>query len=305
MLDRSGRFVVLALVSVLVTYVVAGCRMIEPEPTPSPVEAVATSQAVVEEIVSAYPLASTAWELQFIGDPEERLPLLPNTRATVVYFWDRYTGFDGCGWFLGVYGADAEGVLRMNTPAKTPHYCAEPPGLETQASTYMSALLNVTEYEIAEEQLATYTVDDQRMLTFDPEKPVPILGPRWELKFWWHTEDERWLPVAPAVTSSITFAEGVEASGSGGCNEYSVSYEGDLQIEMVMASTPENSELPALTFGQIEAASAECSEPDGIMEQEAGFFALLEEVAYYFKMGGITMMMDANHEPLLIFAAAS
>ncbi len=298
MTNRFARLIGITVLTVLLLSAGAGCQMIEPEPTPSPEEAAA-------DFVAAYPLAATAWEAQYLGEQGEGLPFLPNTRATVVYFWDRYTGFDGCGWFLGVYGADTEGVLRMNTPAKTPHYCAEPPGLEGQASTYMSALLNVTEYEIAEEQLVTYTVDDQRMLTFDPEMPVPILGPRWELKFWWHTEDERWLPVAPAVTSSITFAEGGEASGSGGCNEFTVSYEGDLQIEMVMSSTPENSELPALTFGQIEAATAECAEPDGIMEQEDGFFALLEEVAYYFKMGGMTMMMDADLEPLLVIAAAS
>ena len=96
----------------------------------------------------------------------------------------------------------------------------------------------MTEYEIEEEQLLAYTVEDQRMLTYDAAKPVPMLGPRWELKFWWHTEEEHWPPVVPAVTTSITFVEGGEASGSGGCNDYTVAYEGDLQIEKVMEATP-------------------------------------------------------------------
>ena len=305
MLNRLGRSVVLALAVAFVIVAVTGCQMVQPEPTPNPVEAVATSEAAVQEVVSDYPLRSTAWELQYFGDPDERLPMLPNTRATVVYFWDRYAGFDGCRWFLGVYGADAEGVLRMNTPAKTPHYCATPPGLSGQSDLYLSSLLNVTEYVIEEDQLHSYTVDDQRMLTYDPALPVPILGPRWELKFWWSADRGAWVPVAPAVTTSIVFAEGGEASGSGGCNDYTVPFEGDLQIEMVMQATATSSELPALTFGPVAAQTAQCAEPDGIMEQEDGFFSWLGSVAYYFKMGGMLMLLDEEFEPLLLLADAS
>ena len=158
---------------------------------------------------------------------------------------------------------------------------------------------------IEDEQLIANTVNDQRMLTYDPAKPVPMLGPRWELKFWWEPERERWAPVVPLVASTISFAEGGEASGSGGCNDYTVTYEGDLQIEKVMEATDTYAELPTLTFGPVAAQMAQCAEPEGVMEQEQGFFTALDSVAYYFKMGGVMLMVDAEGVPVLMFAAAS
>ncbi len=305
MSKQSKRFIELAFACILVLFVAAACRMAEPEPTPSPAEAVATSEAAVEEFIAAYPLAVTAWELAFFGPPDEPLPMLPDTRATVGYFWDRYAGFDGCNWFLGVYSADTEGSLRMMTPAQTPNICDTPPGLYEQSATYTSFMLNVTEYVIEGEQFIANTVDDQRLLTYDPAKPVPMLGPLWELKFWWQADRENWAPVVPTVATTISFVEGGEASGSGGCNNYTVTYEGDLQIEKVMEATDTYAELPTLTFGPVAAQMAECAEPEGIMDQEQGFFTSLSSVAYYFKMGGMMMMVDAEGMPVLMFAAAN
>jgi heat shock protein HslJ len=293
-----------ACIAVCVLLFTAGC-LAEPEPTatPSPAEAEATAEAVVDEFVAAYPIAVTAWELEFFGPPGESLAMLPDTRATVVYFWDRYTGFDGCNWFLGVYGADTEGVLRMQTPARTLNYCTTPAGIDQQAATYLSSLLNTTEYEFEGEQLIANTVDDQRLMTFNPATPVPMPETVWELKFWWQTDREAWAPVVPTVASTVVFAAEGEASGTGGCNDFTVTYEGDLQIEKVMEATDTYAELPTLTFGEVMAQEETCAEPDGIMEQEEGFFNTLGSVAYYFKLGGGVLFLDADGMPLLMFAA--
>jgi heat shock protein HslJ len=50
---------------------------------------------------------------------------------------------------------------------------------------------------------------------------------------------------------------------------------------------------------------AACSEPEGIMEQEQSYFVALNTVAYYFKLGGVLMLLDAEGAPLLVFAARS
>ena len=302
MLRKQWRLIGLTLVLAVLLVFTAGCQMLEPEPTPSPAEAAAAVQAEVESVVGAYALAATAWELAYFGPPEESLPALPDTRATVSYFWDRYAGYDGCNWFLGVYSATAEGELRMQTPTQTRNVC-EPPEVYEQSATYMGALLNVTEYLIEGEQLVQNTVDDQRLLTQDPAVPVPMPGTEWDLAFWWNAEREQWAPVALESRTYLVLSEDGAASGSGGCNNYTVSYEGDLQIEKVMESTATYAELPALTFGPIAAQLAECAEPEGIMEQEQGYFNALGSVAYYFKMGGMQMMLDAKGTPLLLFGA--
>jgi len=279
-----------------------GCRTAEPEPTPNEHEAEETVEAEADEFVAAYPLAATAWDLDYFGPPEEPFPMLPNTRATVTYFWERYVGFDGCNWFLGVYSAITEGELTMMTPAQTFHACG-PVELDEQSATYVSSLLNVTEYQLEGEQLIANTAEGQRLLTFNPATPVPMPGTEWTLAFWWSADTNVWNPVLPTSMTTISFGEKGEASGSGGCNNYTVNYVGNLQIEKVMEATEVHAELPALTFGSVASQMAECAEPEGIMEQEQGYFTALPSVAYYFKLGGMLMMLDSEKTPMLLFAA--
>jgi hypothetical protein len=106
----------LTLMAVVLLALVAGCATAEPVPTLAPAQAATAAEAAADELVAAYPLAATAWELDYFGPPEQPLPMLPDTRATVVYFWERYAGFDGCNWFLGVYSATAAGELRNQMP---------------------------------------------------------------------------------------------------------------------------------------------------------------------------------------------
>ncbi len=190
----------------------------------------------------------------------------------------------------------------MMTPSSTPTIC-EPEELYEQSATFGLSLLNVTEYSIEGEQLIANTVEDQRMLTFNPATPVPMPGTEWELKLWWLADREQWNPVIPRSMTTITFGEDGEASGLGGCNRYKVSFTGDLQIEKVMEATDTYAELPTLTFGPVAAQMAACAEPEGIMDQEQGFFISLNSVAYYFKLGGMMLMLDAEGTPLLMFAA--
>ena len=300
--QRIWRSIWLSIVITVVLAVAAGCGMAETEPTPSPTEVEATTEAAVEEFVAAYPLAATAWDLDYFGPPEEPLPMLPDTRATVVYFWDEYAGFDGCNWFNGGYSATTEGELRMQTPAQTRNLCG-PEELYEQSAMYVSSLLNVTEYRLEGEQLIADTVDNQRLLTHNTATPVPVLGTEWGLAFWWVANSEQWAPVVPTSMTTITFGEGGEASGSGGCSDYTVGYEGDLQIEKVVESTATYAELPTLTFEPVAAELESCTEPEGIMDQEQGYFTVLGSVAYYFKLGGFLMMLDAEGTPLLVFGA--
>jgi heat shock protein HslJ len=301
MSQRLNRSIWLPLVLAVLMLTAAGCQAAEP--TPSPAQAVATTAAVVEEAVAAYPLAATAWDLDYFGPPDAPVAVLPDTRASINYSWDRYAGYDGCNWFLGVYEANAEtGELRMYTPARTMNFC-DPAELSEQAGMFSSMLVNVTAYGLEGEQLAENTVDDQRLLTFSPAEVLPMPGTEWELKFWWSADVEQWAPVIIGSLTTIIFGTEGEASGSGGCNDYTVTYTGDLQIEKVMEATATYAELPTLSFGPVTSQPEECTEPEGIMDQEQGYFVQLGDVAYYFKLGGMLLMLDSEGTPLLMFAA--
>jgi heat shock protein HslJ len=187
-------------------------------------------------------------------------------------------------------------------PARTLNVCG-PEELYNQAALFFSSLQNVTEYQIEGEQLIQNTVDDQRLLTFNPAKPMPMPGTDWGLVLFWDENQKLWIPVVPTSMTNIIFGQDGQASGSGGCNNYTVTYEGDLQIEKVMEATDTYAELPTLTFGEVSAQFVECAEPEGIMDQEQVYFMTLSSVAYYFKLGGMLMLLDAEGNPLLVFGA--
>ncbi|MGL4649764.1 MAG: META domain-containing protein, partial [Caldilineaceae bacterium] len=196
---RKPSLIALLLVCAALLLVACGS---DPTPTPSPQEAVATAESAIAETAADHALSSTAWQLDNIGSPDDPVALLPDTTATVTYFWDRYAGYDGCNWFLGVYQADADGNLRMQTPARSLDVC-EPVELQQQAATVVSALLNVVSYTMQGEQLIENTSDNQPLLTFSPAAPVPVPGTTWDLKFWWDNDIALWTPLIPESTVNI------------------------------------------------------------------------------------------------------
>ena len=89
----------------------------------------------------------------------------------------------------------------------------------------------------------------------------------------------------------------------GGCNGYTVSYTGDLQIEKVIEAMDTYAELPTLTFGPVASSMSSCDEPENIMDQEQSFFVALGSTAYYLKLGGMLILLNAEGVPMLMLAA--
>lgn len=308
MLHPYWRLIRLTLVCLVLVGLLAACGAAQTTPTPAatpnPTEVKATADAMAQEIATDYPLAATSWDLDSFGPPITSAPLLPDTRASVTYFWDRYVGYDGCNWFLGVYSATSDGELHMMEPLSSRAVC-EPEDAYEQSLYFDGALLSATSYAHDGEQLTISTTGNQQLLTLSPASVLPMLGTQWDVKLWWDAKLDQWYPVIPTSTTTITFGKDGQAAGSGGCNNFTVSYEGDLQIEKVMEATDTYAELPALTFGPVSAQMAACTTPESIMEQEQAFFVALDSTAYYFKLGGMLLLLDAQGNPLIALAASS
>ena len=90
------------------------------------------------------------------------------------------------------------------------------------------------------------------------------------------------------IQVTLVFEDG-EISGSAGCNSYFGAY------------TIEGAD--GLAFSGIGSTLMACLEPEGIMDQEQAYFTALGSVAYYFKLGSMLMMLDAEATPLLVFGA--
>lgn len=259
-----------------------GCTMLA-TPTPTATEQAEAQATAVQEIMPTLELAGTAWQLDSFGEVSDDLEGLPDIRPTVNYFLTRYGGYGGCNWFLGVYDVD-ESNMRMMTPAQTRGFCDEP-GVMEQEGTFMSALINVTEYELDGDTLIGYTVENQRMITLVPAETVPLEGTTWLLRF--IVDGTILNPIIPESTVSAQF-EGDQMAGSGGCNNYSA------PIEMGEET---------LTVGPAVSQRMACEEPSGVMDQEQYYLTSLESVVSYSHAGNTLVMYDADDEPLLIFGA--
>lgn len=93
-------------------------------------------------------------------------------------------------------------------------------------------------------------------------------------------------PADPAVTSVLTMAAN-KASGNGGVNSFSGSYEANDDM--------------SLTFGPL--ASTAMAGPDGAMQQEAKFFAALEATRNFEINEGKLVLSDLGNNTLLVFVS--
>lgn len=265
------------LVLALLVLTIAGCGgSTRNDPT-----AEATATAAAQAAIAAnLRLAGTAWEVAHFFGPDPQVAVLPDTRLSTVFMADRYAGFAGCNWYLGVYYVD-ETALTFESPASTYVVCADE-AVNQQESQFFSTMANTIAHKFEGEQLLAYTSEDQLLITYSPAEPVPFEGTPWSLKF--IAADDDIAAVIPFTAVTATFAED-RITGSGGCSEYSASYTRDEQ---------------AMTISDIQVTQAQCSDPNGIMEQEAVFLQSLANVVAYEQAGGMLMLFDASGAPALL-----
>jgi heat shock protein HslJ len=240
-------------------------------------------QRYTEQVVTPLTLAGTAWELQSFGEPEDLLPAMPGTRLTLNFMVEKYAGFGGCDWYLGVYAAQADHMLRFQTPAQTRVGCTV--DIATQQGTFITSLLNVTEYDLLDGKLIAYTVMNQRLLTFVPAQPVPFETTTWALKIL--RSETRWYPTILGTEITARF-EGNQVSGSAGCNTYTATFE----------RTDDK-----LTISDLTVTEMACTEPEGIMDQEEVYLSLLQTTDSMVQLDGMLPLADVQGEPILLFGA--
>lgn len=274
---RQISLVILSL-SVILTLAACGAGGGQETPAPAPVQ----TAAAVQEAASQLALVGTAWEVESIGEPGNEVAVLPGTELTVNFLVDRYAGAGGCNWFLGTYSVD-ESSLVMYPPAESGLQC-EPVEIMNQESMYMSALINVTNYRIEGEKLLAFTVEDQQLLTLIPAQVTPLEGITWDLKF--VVEDTVWEPLIPGTKITLRI-EGDRLTGSAGCNEYS--------------ATVQHTEAGDLSLENLTVGGNVCNEPQGVMDQEAAYLAMLPNVHGFIKLGGALGLQDAADDAQLLY----
>lgn len=255
------------------------------QPTPAPATVVAEKAEAVQEVQSQFALAGTAWQLESAGEPEDELTVPPGVYPSVGFAIDRYSGFSGCDWFMGVYSVEGN-TLRMEAPAMTQYGCEMGSDLATGAATYTDALWNVTEYAIEDGKLVMYTVENQRLLTMVPLESVPFEGTTWDLKFT-SPQLKYWVPILAGTSITAQF-DGSQLTGNAGCNDYAATY-----------TRQENK----LTLSELSVTEKSCAEPEGVMDQESEYLSVLQTVGMVNVFPRSLELLATDGTPILAYHA--
>lgn len=207
---------------------------------------------VVNKSVLPPSLIGTIWAAETIDGQ----PVIDDSGVVVGISEGRIGGFAGCNTYSGPY--DVEGnEVRVGPLATTRISCEE--ALMEQETAFITNLEQANSYQIVDEDLHLLDENGETTLTFVIVQPADLEGNEW-LLVTYNDGNQALVSVLPATEVTATFEDGTVA-GSGGCNNYQGSYE-------ISGNN--------ISIGPLAATLAFCSEPEGIMDQEASYLQALE-----------------------------
>lgn len=233
-------------------------------------EALAPADSVAEESVEEGGRIVTAWIGPELADcvgvgPQECMQVKTNPDDDYSLFYDQIEGFE--------FEEGFEYQLQVLVePVQNP---------PQDASALKFTLVEVVSKTPVEGAAAQEAVGE---VSVAMEEELTLEGPTWLLETYVNLEDQP-TERLPETRVTITFADGV-VSGTGGCNNYSGSYEVDGSN---------------LTIGQPVSTMMACV-PDEILIQETAYFANLGNVASYEIIDGRLHLRDADGQSILIYS---
>ncbi|MCS6827759.1 MAG: META domain-containing protein [Caldilinea sp.] len=205
--------------------------------------------------------------------------------ATITFQGGQVAGNSGCNSFFADYALAGQ-QLTIAQVGSTLMMCEE--SIMAQEQAILAALGKVAAYAPKDDGVALLDASGAVVLTLAPQPQASLTGVVW---------------VATTVNSGrqavVSLLEGTEMTavfdeegmlfGSAGCNNYRTSYtlDGDT-----------------IALAPIISTRKFCSEPEGVMEQEANYLAALKTVATWSIRGDVLELRDANGALAVSFRAS-
>ena len=215
-------------------------------------------------------LGGTNWVLSTLNG---QLPL-PGSSVTLQLGEDgSATGSDGCNRFTTTYTA-SRSTISFEPAASTMMAC--PPAVATQANDFMTALTTANRYQLRGGQFIL--LDGSTVLATFVAAKEDLAGSTWLVTGY---NNGREAVVSPLLGADIivNIDDANLISGNAGCNDF---------FAQVQASGS------TIEISGIGATRRLCTNPAGVMEQEAEFFAALESAATFSVEGDFIEMRNAE-----------
>ncbi len=174
----------------------------------------------------------------------------------------RISGSDGCNRFSGPYTSTSPGKLQFAAP-RVGTMMACPTEDDAQRARVFDETLSATRgYRIEAGKLVLLDAAGASLLSFDAQA-TGLAGTAWRVDGY-NNGKQAVVSVTTGSTLTLAFGAKGRVSGSGGCNNFSGSFQSDGE---------------KLTIGPLADTRKACAAPEGVMAQEAAFLRALESTA--------------------------
>ncbi len=229
-------------------------------------------------------LAGTGWTLTAINGQ----PPLAGTMVTLNFDAEgRVNGSDGCNSYATSYTVDDTSLTFGAQIISTMMACQD--AVMTQAGTYQAVLLQTASFHKIGGQLFLLDADGATLLVFALQE-TDLVGTQWEV-ISYNNGQQAVVSTLSGTTLTANFGADGTLSGIAGCNNYFASFESDGKSTITIG--------PAATTRML------CSEPGGVMEQEAAYLAALATAATYQITGDQLHMRTADDALAVTFVRAA
>jgi heat shock protein HslJ len=236
---------------------------------------------------SAIPLEETTWLMQSYRNAQgQTTQALPGSEANARFSKDgKIFGNASCNQYSGAYQISGNRIT-IDPGAMTMMMCPDE-GVSAQEQDFIAALKAAATYKIQGEQLILVDKDGNTVLTFTAQKSDALTSVTWQATA---VNNGKQAVVSLLAGSEITanFTSDGKLSGKAGCNNYNTGYKVDgnsIQIE------------PAATTRMM------CSEPQGVMEQEAAYLKALEAAKTFELVGSRLTLFGEDGARLVEYIA--
>ena len=192
----------------------------------------------------------------------EMIETLPEVKTTAEFKDGQVNGQAACNSYSGPYQVDRN---KVSFGLMTSTMMACQPTVMDQETGYLAALDLVASFEVKEESLTMFDQDGEVVLEFAIVEPASLVGTSWLLTSY-NNGKGGMQSVAIGTEITADFSDEGTMTGSGGCNNYSASYEATEDT---------------ISIGMTVSTEMACMDPEGVMEQESQYLASLQNAAVY------------------------
>ena len=196
-------------------------------------------------------------------------PLVPGTSISAQFTSEgKVSGSAGCNRYSGSYTVSGKDISISAPLASTMMMCES--AVMEQESAYLKTLEEVKTFNVKGDLLTLAGADKTNSAVYKAQSQ-DLAGTNWEV-IGYNNGKQAVTSVIAGTAITASFGKDGTLSGSAGCNNYGGPYKvSGIQI----------------TIGPLASTKMFCSDPAGVMDQEAQFLAALQSAATYQIEGNV------------------